>query len=201
MCGGMVRPEVHGEDVLRSPQVLAHLEDTWNRRGNTCSLVDLRALGSDGHLFLSGETDRLATDRIVLTQRVAFPVVLHEDAPVGRVAVEADTHQVEGLTLVPVCGRPDIDEARNMLAVVDPDLQPHARRAGTDPEQVVADREPVRFWLRETLEALRRRLVQITAARRADVTGDTLCAPAEVVGGGNVREVVEAQFVSQVQGG
>src|SRR5207249_8523564 len=164
--GGMVRPEVHGEDVLRSPQVLAHLEDTWNRRGNTCSLVDLRALGSDGHLFLSGETDRLATDRIVLTQRVAFPVVLHEDAPVVRVAVEADAHQVEGLTLVPVCGRPDIDEARNVFVLVDPGLQPHARRACTEPEQVVADRESVRLRRWQTLVTLRRRLVQITATGR-----------------------------------
>ena len=51
------------------------------------------------------------------------------------------------------------------------------------------------------MEALRSRLVQIAAARRADVAGDTLCAPAEVVGRRDVREVVEAKLVPQVQGG
>jgi len=59
----------------------------------------------------------------------------------------------------------------------------------------------MRLRLRQTLETLRRRLVQVAAARRADVAGDTLCAPAEVVGRRDVREVVEAKLVPQVQGG
>ena len=53
--GGMVRPEVHREDVLRRPQVFAHLEHARDRRGDTRSLVDLRTLGSDRHLFLSAK--------------------------------------------------------------------------------------------------------------------------------------------------
>jgi hypothetical protein len=116
-------------------------------------------------------------------------------------AVEADAHQVEGLALVPVGRRPHADEARDVLAVVDPDLQANARSTHTKAEQVVADRKSQRLRLRQTLVALRRGLVQVAAAGCADVTGDALCAPAEVVRGGDVREEVEAQLVTQVQRG
>jgi hypothetical protein len=132
---------------------------------------------------------------------MAFPVVVHEDAAQVRVAVETKAHQIEGLTLVPVRGRPDPDEAGHLLAVVDPRLQANARCAGADPEQVVAERESVWLRLRQTLVALCRGLVQIASARRADVTGDTLRAPAEIVGRRDVRQVVEAQLVAKVKGG
>ena len=71
----------------------------------------------------------------------------------------------------------------------------------TKAEQVVADRESQRLRLRQPLVALRRGLVQVAAAGGADVTRDALRAPAEVVGGGDVREEVEAQLVTQVQRG
>src|SRR6476469_5535971 len=55
------------------------------------------------------EADGLAAERIVLAQRVPFPVVVHDQALQVRVAVEADCHQVELLALVPVGGRTDGD--------------------------------------------------------------------------------------------
>src|SRR5439155_7495098 len=73
-------------------------------------------------LLFSGEADRLAAERVVLAQGVALPVVLHQDPGEVRVALGADAHQVPGLALVPVGGRPDRDDARNRLAVVEPDL-------------------------------------------------------------------------------
>ena len=84
-------------------------------------------------------------------------------------------------------------------AVVDPDLQPHARRARAQPEQVVADREPLRLRLGQALVALRRQARSGRGRRRADVAGDAVRAPAEVVGGGDVGEEVEAELVTQVQ--
>src|SRR5207248_5248102 len=79
--------------------------------------------------FSVREADRLAADRIVLAQRVAFPVVLEQDPHEIRMAVEADAHQVELLALVPVGGRPHAYDARHGLAVIEPRLQAHARRA------------------------------------------------------------------------
>ena len=70
-------------------------------------------------LLLSGEANRLAADRVVLAQRVPCPVVLHDDAAQIRVPLDRDAHQVVGLALVPVRGRPDADDARDRLAVVD----------------------------------------------------------------------------------
>src|SRR3712207_7189586 len=51
-------------------------------------------------------------------------------------AVDADAHQVPRLALVPVGGRPDADDARDRLAIVDPDLDADARRALAEGEQV-----------------------------------------------------------------
>src|SRR5947208_7283354 len=196
----MVRAEVDREDIVRRPQVLAHLEHARNGRWDARALVDLRPLRSDRHLRLSRKSDGLAADRIVLAERVAFPVVVHENAALVRVAVEAEAHHVEGFALVPVCGRPDADETRNLLVVVDPDLQPHTWCARTKTEQVVADGEAAGLFARQALVPLRRRLVQVATALGADVAGHALRAPAEVVRGRNVRQVVEAELVTQVHG-
>src|SRR6476661_3343752 len=57
------------------------------------------------------EPDRLAAERIVLAQRMPFPVVVHQDPGEVRVACERDSHQVELLAFVPVRGRPDGNDA------------------------------------------------------------------------------------------
>src|SRR4051812_43274303 len=95
--------------------------------------------------FLVREADGLAADRIVLAQRVALPVLGHEKPFEVRVAFEHDPHQVELLALVPVAGRPDRDDARHTLALVGPALEPRARRALSQREQVIADREALRL--------------------------------------------------------
>src|SRR5258708_36780495 len=79
--------------------------------------------------FSVREADRLAADRIILAQRVAFPVVLEQDANEVRVAVESDAHEVELLALVPVGGRPDGDDTRHRLARLQPRRPAYARRA------------------------------------------------------------------------
>src|SRR6266550_1890337 len=195
----MVRAEVDREDVVRRPQLLAELEHARNRGWDACALVDLRPLRSDRHLRFSRKSDRLAADRVVLAQRVALPVVVHEDAALVRVAVEAEAHEVERFALVPIRSRPDADETRNLLVFVDPDLKPHARCARTKTEQVVTDREAARLFPRQPLVPLRRGLVQVATAMRADVTGHALPAPTQVVGSRDVREVVEAERVTQMQ--
>jgi hypothetical protein len=48
------------------------------------------------------------------------------------------------------------------------------------------------------LVALRRRLVEIAPRARSDVAGDALLTPAEIVGGRDVGEEIEAEFVAQV---
>ena len=158
--------------------------------------------GCDGRAHCSSaEADRLAADRIVLAQRVALPVLGHEQPLEVRVAVEDDPHQVELLALVPVAGRPDGDDARHVLALVDPALQPRAGRPLPQREQVVADREAFRLDLGQGLEALRHRMHEVAAARGADVAGDALAAPAEVVGRDEVDAHVEAELVACVLAG
>src|SRR5256714_7466277 len=150
-------------------------------------------------LLLRGEADRLAADRVVLAQRVPLPVVVHEDPRQVRVALDPDSHQVVGLALVPVRGRPYLDDTRHRLAVVDPHLEAKPRRAGPQREQVVADREALRLELGENLEALRRRPVEVAAGGRADVAGDALLPPAEVVRRRDVREEREPLLVAEVK--
>src|SRR5207302_636326 len=76
-------------------------------------------------LLLPREAHGLAAERIVLAQRVAGPVVFHDDPAQVGMAVEADAHEVEGLTLVPVRGRPHPNDARNVLTILDPALHAH----------------------------------------------------------------------------
>src|ERR671934_3051299 len=83
-------------------------------------------------LLLPREADRFPADWIVLAQWVPHPVVVHQDAARIRVAVEADSHQVPRLALVPVGRRPHRDEAWHRLAVVHPNLQTHPRGTGAD---------------------------------------------------------------------
>ena len=49
--------------------------------------------------------------RVVLAERIAFPVVRHLDAPQIGMAVEADAVEVEDLALGPVGARPQIGDA------------------------------------------------------------------------------------------
>src|SRR5436190_13465100 len=152
-----------------------------------------------GRLLLAAEADGLAADRIVLPERVPGPVVRHQDPREVRVALDPDAHHVPGLALVPVGGRPDGDDARHRLAVVQPDLDAHPRRALPDGEQVVVDGEPLRLRRRQRLEALRRGPVDVAAAAGGDVAGDAGLPPAEVVDGGDVREKVEPSLVAEVE--
>src|SRR5947207_7372921 len=149
-------------------------------------------------LLFPREAHRLAADGVVLSQRMPFPVVVHEDPPVVGVTLETDAHQVPGLAFVPVCSRPHRDEARHRLAVVDPGLQPHARSTVTHRKQVVVDGEAARLRSRQSLQTLRRRLVEIASRRRADVARDLLCFPAEVIRRGHVGQEVEAELVPQM---
>jgi hypothetical protein len=96
-------------------------------------------------------------------------------------AVEANAHHVEGLSLVPVGGRPDRHDARDALAVLEPDLNPDDRRASPDREQVVVDGESGRLRLGRSGVPLRAQRVDVAAGRRAVVAGDLALAPAEVV--------------------
>jgi hypothetical protein len=112
------------------------------------------------------------------------------------VAVKPDAHQVVGLALVPVRGRPHRDDARHGLAVVGPNLQAHARGIVGDPQEVVADAEALRLRLGKLLQSARRRTVEVAARRRADVAGDALGAPTEVVRRRDVGEEVEPELVA-----
>ena len=159
-----------------------------------------------GHLFLPGEAHRLAADRVVLAEWVALPVVLHEDPAKVGMPLEAEAHHVPGLSLVPVRGRPDRDDALERLAGVDPDLDAHPRRAVAEREQVVVDREPLRLRLGDPPVALRcdrdpevRRRVQVAPGPGPVVAGDTPLAPAEVVRRCDVGEEVEPFDVAEVE--
>src|SRR5689334_20128378 len=133
--------------------------------------MSVRRRSAIATLFLAGEADGLAADRVVLAQRVPLPVVVHDDPREVRVALDADAHQVPGLALVPVGGRPDLDDARHRLAVVDPHLEPEPRRTRPQREQVVAHREALGLAFGENLEALRAGPVEVAAGRRPDVAG------------------------------
>jgi hypothetical protein len=63
---------------------------------------------------------------------------------------------------------------------------------------VVVHREALRLGLRGFRETLRAGSVEVSPADGADVAGDAVAAPAEVVGCGDVGEDVEALDVSQV---
>ena len=115
-------------------------------------------------------------------------------------ALDRDPEHVPRLALVPVGRRPDADHTRHRLVLVQPDLQPHARRTFLQREQVVADREALRLQFGQHLQSLRHRQVEVAPGRRADVAGDAFAAPAEVVGRRDVREETEVQLVAQVRG-
>jgi hypothetical protein len=130
-----------------------------------------------------------------------FPVVRHQDPDEVGMADEADAHHVPGLALEPVGGRPDRQDAVHGLAVVEPDLEGHPSRLLRDTKELVRDGEALRLRLRNPRVALRAGGVEVTAFVRADIPGDALLAPAEVVGGRDVGEEVEAELVAQVEAG
>src|SRR6185295_18047083 len=76
------------------------------------------ASGASGRVSFGGARDAAAADqglplllRVVLAQRVAHELGVHEDAPQIGVAAEADAVQVVGLALEPVHARPDRRDA------------------------------------------------------------------------------------------
>ena len=145
MRGRVVRPEVDCEDVARSAQVGRHLQHRRDRARDPRALVDRRPLRRDRHLLLPREADRLAADRVVLAQRWPSQSSVHQDAPEVRVTLDADAHQVEGLALVPVGGRPD----GTTLSTGSPSSSHTWTRtraaSGAEREQVVVHREALRL--------------------------------------------------------
>ncbi len=119
-------------------------------------------------------------------------------------AFEVDAHHVPGLALVPVCRRPDADDARRGFAVVEPDLHadtPRLAGAGIDAKQVVVDGEALGLRLGSALQRGRAGRVEVAARGAPPVAGDGLFAPAEVVDGREVGQEVEAERVAQVEAG
>ena len=115
--------------------------------------------------------------------------------------LERDPHHVEGLTLEPVGGRPDGNDACDRLPVVEPHLDPYPRGFVGDPEQVVRDGEARRLVIRNPREALCAWLVQVSPGCSSDVACDLLLSPAEVVGRRDVAQEVEALLVAEVAAG
>src|SRR5471032_2711623 len=70
--------------------------------------------GDGGALVLH----RDAAEGIVLALRVPWPVVGHQDPGQRRMSVELDAEHVPGLALVPVVGRIDLDDRRDVAVVV-----------------------------------------------------------------------------------
>ena len=68
-------------------------------------------------------------------------------------------------------------------------------------QEVVADGEASRLEPRQGLEPLRRGQVEVAAGGGADIAGDALAAPAEVIGRDDVCEHVEPELVAGVQAG
>src|SRR5215213_5632898 len=129
-----------------------------------------------------------------------LPVVVHEDPLQVRMALERDPHEVVGLALVPVGGRPDGDHAGNGLFLFAPDLEPDARRAAGaryDLDEVVRDREALRLRLRLSREPPGSGPVDVASLSMAPIAGNRALVPAEVVGRGDVGEEVEAALVAQ----
>src|SRR2546422_4982270 len=58
--------------------------------------------------LLVAEDDRLAEGNVILSQRMAFPGLGHQQPAQVGVRVELDAEQVPGLAFVPVRGRPDL---------------------------------------------------------------------------------------------
>src|SRR5262249_41713055 len=113
-------------------------------------------------------------------------------------------HHVPDLALLPVGGRPDRDDGRDGLLVIDPHLHTEASRLArtrADAEQVVVDGETLRLLRRHPLQAPRARAVQVAAGLATPVARDGLVAPAQVVDRGQVREEAEALLVAQVLAG
>src|SRR5438128_6729643 len=61
--------------------------------------------------LLVAEDDRLAEGNVILSQRMAFPGLGHQQPAQVGVRVELDAEQVPGLAFVPVRGRPDLGQA------------------------------------------------------------------------------------------
>src|SRR5580700_11036918 len=57
-------------------------------------------------------TSSVPLGRIVLAQRVPFPIVRHQDAPQIRMSLKADAEQVVTLALVPIGRRPHASNRR-----------------------------------------------------------------------------------------
>src|SRR6267143_2822764 len=111
--------------------------------------------------FLVAEDHRLPEGDIVLAQRKSLPTLRHEDPPQIGVTVEADPEQVPGLALVPVRGRPDRGEARNVRvghgrSGLDPDPGLVGQRAHLpdDGKAGIAGRPVDRRGVEKVVEAL-----------------------------------------------
>src|SRR4029077_14976662 len=87
---------------------------------------------------------------------------------------------------------------RDVLALVDPALEPYARRSLPQRQQVVADGESLRLELGQRLEPLRHRMNQVAAAGGPDVAREADVGPAEVVCRDEVDAHVEAELVACV---
>src|SRR6266516_961501 len=138
---------------------------------------------------------------------VALPVVIHQDALEVRMTSDADAHQVPGLALVPVGGRPDGDNARHRLVLVQVDLDAHAWRTPLEPQQVVGHGKTLRLRLRQALQTPGSGIVQVAPAAPTPVAGYVgstrfgtwYRGPAQIVHGGHISEKREVQVVAQIE--
>ena len=147
---GWFGPKLTWRTSLRVHEVDRNLERGRDRAGCASRCRSFR-LGDRHHRLR--RTDRLAAERVVLTERMPFPVVFHQDPAEVRVAVEGDAHHVVGLALVPVGGRPDLDHAGHALTVLEPELDADDVRT-RNRQQVVVEREAGGLRVRPAREAL-----------------------------------------------
>src|SRR5438128_7484504 len=78
------------------------------------SVLTTDGVGLQPFEFLIAEDHRLPKRDVILAQRETLPALWHEDAPQVRVTVEGDAEEVPGLAFVPVGGRPDRRQARQL---------------------------------------------------------------------------------------
>ena len=159
----------------------------------------------DGHgsarLLLAGEPHRLASERVVLAERMPVPVVLHEDAGRGSGGPRRGC---------PSCPTPRARASRRSARRRRRSARAHRRRTRPGDEGAAPRGRPTRPAAggrrpRSAAasasgcvgQAPRSGLVDVAPARVAPVAGDARAVPAEVVGGGHIGQEVEAGLVAE----
>ena len=193
---GVVRAEVDPQDVVEPVPLGIDLEDRRHGMRDPGPLVDARRRGGRSSVLVR-EADGLAAERVVLAEREPS----QSSGMRMRTRFPWPSKRMPSMSQASRSNQSAAGQTGNTLAIGSPSSSQACTRtrAGSSAtrEQVVRDREALRLRVGDAREPAEPGLVQVAARGGPDVARHLLLAPAEVVGGGDVAQEVEAVLVAE----